>query len=123
MQAVYGYPLKHFFLDSRAPGLFFNSKDLQDLYENPLPDTRSTGHMETNTQIHTHAKTCTHTLLLYYSPSLQEANDCFFSDHPSLFAIVQTGLTGVLTQRHHQPHSLHAFPLLVNAPFSHHFKH
>lgn len=74
----------------------------EDLHRNPLIDTHNTGCMQVNT--HTH----TYTQLLYYSPSFQQANDCFVSDHPSLFATVQTGFTGVLTRRHHQPYSLHA---------------
>lgn len=54
-------------------------------------------------------RTHTHTHTYSYFPSLQEANtnDCFVPDRLSLFAAVQTGFTGVLTQRQHQPHCLH----------------
>lgn len=59
---------------------------------------------------------------LLYSPSFVEFNNCFVSDHPPLFATVQTGFTGVLTQRHRQPCSLHSTTLWQTFNASHHFQ-
>lgn len=66
-------------------------------------------------QIHLHRE-------LLCSTSFKESNNCFVSDHPPVFATVQTGFTGVLTQRHLQPYSLHSTTLWQTFNVSHHFQ-